>query len=193
MIYVLFVSKNSIYKTYRDVDAWDIDRNALLYKGKNPIICHPPCERWSVQNALVLLNHNNNPKYAWGNDGGTFAFALQKVRENKGILEHPHRSLAWKHFNLPIDYQIDSFGGYTIQIKQKHYGFPLEKKTLLYVVGIERKKLLPYRKKVSFLQISCGSMSSEQRSATVRPLADWLLDNIRVNIQGLSDESPKSY
>ena len=46
MITALFVEKNGCYYNLRDIDPWDKERDARTYIGFNPVIAHPPCQRW---------------------------------------------------------------------------------------------------------------------------------------------------
>jgi hypothetical protein len=49
---ILFVAKNSVYKTLTDsmgqpLDCWDKERDAMKWPGGNPIVAHPPCRLFS--------------------------------------------------------------------------------------------------------------------------------------------------
>ncbi len=46
VVSVLFARSDSIYKTLDGCDVWDIERNALSWPGGNPVVAHPPCQRW---------------------------------------------------------------------------------------------------------------------------------------------------
>lgn len=46
MISILFAEKNGTYSTFKDIDIWDIERNAMIFRDSNPVICHPPCQLW---------------------------------------------------------------------------------------------------------------------------------------------------
>lgn len=82
-----------------------------------------------------------------GEDAGCFAAALTSVRNYGGILEHPAGSKAWEFFGLLKPrtgegwVQADSWGGWTCQIDQKHYGHFAPKPTWLYAVKVERPEL----------------------------------------------------
>ena len=66
-ISALFVRKDSVYKTL-GVDCWDIERDATLWPGGNPIIAHPPCRAWGQ------LSHLANPR------PGEKELAIQSVK-----------------------------------------------------------------------------------------------------------------
>ena len=138
LIAVLFARKDSPYKTFPDFDVWDVDRDARTFFEKMPVIAHPPCRAWGQLSQMA--NHVEGEKQ--------LAFlALAQVRLNGGILEHPLRSKLWNEASLPIDDEIDLFGGYTIVIDQWHFGHVARKPTNLYIVGVPREKLpsLPHR------------------------------------------------
>lgn len=138
-IAVLFARQDSRYKDFDIYDVYDIDRDARKYDGNYPVICHPPCRAWG------RLSHMANPRpdekdLAW--------FALDMVRKNGGILEHPKGSRLWAEAGLPLPGEFsDEFGGFTILIDQYHFGHVARKWTHLYIVGIDPKDLpeIPFR------------------------------------------------
>ena len=120
-------------------DWWDEKRDARLYAGPNPVVAHPPCNRWSVPFAFV-----NQTRYGLrvGDDGGCFEAALRAVRAYGGVLEHPAGTHAWKHFRLPrprLGQWSTAFvnAGWVAEVSQVAYGHPAEKRTWLYYVGSE--------------------------------------------------------
>src|SRR5712691_12048926 len=44
---VLFIDPAGVYTSIPDVDTWGPPRDARLYDGDYPVICHPPCQLWS--------------------------------------------------------------------------------------------------------------------------------------------------
>ena len=126
MISVLFARSDSIYKSLDDVDVWDIERDALNYSGNNAVIAHPPCRAWGK------LKHFAKPRP--GEKELAF-FAVDSVRRNGGVLEHPLGSSLWKEANLPAVGKRDSFGGWTLCVNQHWFGHRARKATLLYIVG----------------------------------------------------------
>jgi hypothetical protein len=69
-------------------------------------------------------------------------FALDKVRTNGGILEHPFGSRLWKEAKLPeMGQGYDEFGGFTLVIDQFDFGHVAHKKTKLYICGIKIEDL----------------------------------------------------
>lgn len=137
MIAALFVDKNGAYSNLEGVDCWDEQRDARLYAGPHPVVCHSPCQRWgrywgggpSVREPRIL-----------GNDGDCFAAALRSVRTWGGVLEHPEASHAWRWFGLETPPKFgswivaDGFGGWTCCVEQGHYGHAARKATWLYAV-----------------------------------------------------------
>ena len=45
-ITALFVASGGVYFGLPGVDPWDEVRDARLYAGSDPVVAHPPCERW---------------------------------------------------------------------------------------------------------------------------------------------------
>ena len=136
---ILFVLKNSPYKDL-GLDCWDLDRNALLYCGNSPVVCHPPCQLWG---RMAKVNYarwggeHNKP----GNDGGCFKFALDTVNRCGGVLEHPASSNAWEEYGLvkPVKKQWTQSGiGWVCEVWQSAYGHKANKKTWLYCVSKEK-------------------------------------------------------
>ena len=85
MIAALFVAKGGCYFGLPDVDPWDEERDARLYPGPHPVICHPPCSRWCRLAGLVEARWGHKR----GEDGGCFASALASVRAWGGGLGTP--------------------------------------------------------------------------------------------------------
>lgn len=137
MISVLFCDPKGVYSE-SDVDMWCIDRNAMNFKGENPVICHPPCQLWG---RFAIINYkrwggeHNKPK----NDGGKFKFALDVVRKNGGVLEHPAFSYAWDEYGLKkprsIGWVYCGDNEYVCEVWQSAYGHLANKRTWLFYKG----------------------------------------------------------
>lgn len=97
-IAALFVYLDGAYAAVEGVDLWDEARDARLYDGDDPVVAHPPCNRWCMPLAVV-----NQTRYGHrvGDDGGCFASALASVRRCGGVLEHPAYSAAFAAHGLP--------------------------------------------------------------------------------------------
>lgn len=126
IVTVLFAREDSIYKDIPGVDVWDINRDARNWPGGTPVIAHPPCRAWGRLRKLA------NPR---PDEKALAIFALSKVRENGGVLEHPSGSTLWPERGLPAPGKFDEFGGWTLPIHQKCWGHRAEKSTFLYIVG----------------------------------------------------------
>jgi hypothetical protein len=185
----LFVRADSIYKQMPGVDAWDIERDAMEYRGPHPVVVHPPCTRWSMINGVVLSRYPHKAaEFAWGNDGGTFAFALAQVRRLGGVLEHPACSRAFGHYGLPsVGRGPDRFGGWTFEIRQCDFGHRAQKRTWLHVVGVEPDDIpaLPPRGEATALVVSMPEcrkvevMGKAEREHTPPAMAEWLVELAR--------------
>lgn len=144
MIAALYVETDGCYFGLEGVDPWDEARDARLYRGPWPVVCHSPCQRWG------RFWHGSTRKphqFRRGEDGGCFASALTSVRNYGGVLEHPAGSSAWPYFGLRQPRagegwtKADEFGGWTCQVDQRHYGHTAPKPTALYAVGVDLPEL----------------------------------------------------
>jgi len=143
MIAALYVETGGSYFDLDGVDPWDEARDARKYAGPWPVVAHPPCQRWG---RFATGSTRKPGQYRVGEDQGCFAAALTAVRNYGGVLEHPKDSLAWDFFGLmrPIAMgwsRADSFGGWTCEVEQGHYGHFSRKPTWLYAVGIDAPSL----------------------------------------------------
>lgn len=125
---VLFARRDSVYKADPRCDVYDFDRNALTFPGGLPVIAHPPCRGWGG------LRHFAKPAPG---ELDLAPWAIDQVRSFGGVLEHPRASRLWAHCSLPSPGRVDRFGGFTVGIDQDWFGHRAEKRTLLYVVGVE--------------------------------------------------------
>lgn len=123
------------------LDLWPESHDARSYAGgPYPVVAHPPCNRWCCSlSRLVESQHPNDPQYAVGADGGTFASALAAVRRGGGVLEHPACTYSWAAHGLQ---RPSTKGGWlktgerewVCQVSQAAYGHRACKLTcLLYV------------------------------------------------------------
>jgi hypothetical protein len=132
----LYVETGGVYYGLEDVDPWDEARDARLYAGPWPVVAHPPCNKWSP---LAYINRRRIPGYEIGDDGGCFEAALNAVRTYGGVLEHPARSLAWKHFGLTTPERGRWLQGpwpaHVTEVDLCRYGHQARKRTWLYVLG----------------------------------------------------------
>jgi hypothetical protein len=140
----LFVETDGVYFDVANVDPWNEARDARNYDGPNPIVAHPPCQRWG------RFWHGSTRKphqFKLGDDGGCFEAALAAVRKWGGVLEHPCDSRAWKVYGLTppkrhAGWQDAGDGlGWTCYVEQGHYGHMSRKPTWLYAVGPELPEL----------------------------------------------------
>jgi hypothetical protein len=138
VIAALFVETSGAYFNLPDCDPWDETRDARAYTGSNPVVAHPPCQRWG------RFWHGSTRKpyqFRLGDDDGCFEAALAIVRRCGGVLEHPQDSRAWDHFNLVKPPRsggwiaADDFGGMTCRVEQGQYGHFANKATWLYAFG----------------------------------------------------------
>lgn len=131
----IFVESNGAYFGLRDVEPYDVKRNAMHYEGPYPVVAHPPCARWCRLAGLVEARWGHKR----GDDGGMFLHALRIVRQFGGVLEHPAYSDAWDAFGLPVPEkeggwtERDAFGGASCYVMQCNYGHVAKKATWLYV------------------------------------------------------------
>lgn len=178
----LYVRRDSIYKTMKDVDCWDIDRDARLWPGGCPVVAHPPCRSWGG------LSHFAKPR---PDERALAPHALALVRRWGGVLEHPRSSKLWPEYRLPLGPEVDAWGGFTLAIMQSWWGYPTPKPTLLYVCGLPRKAVpapslslsLP-PKVVDSSRRQNGEMNGRylpksQREVTPPAMAVWLVDLAR--------------
>ncbi len=141
MIAALYVEAKGVYSGLPDVEMWGEDRDARLYPGPHPVVCHSPCARWG---RYWFGGPSAKVRRKLGDDGGCFAAAVASVRKWGGVLEHPEESKAWAQFgiNAPPRYGgwiragIDD-PGFTCCVEQGHYGHRARKPTWLYLVGGE--------------------------------------------------------
>lgn len=141
----LYVDGKGIYSRMPDVDVWDEARDARLYTGNDPVVAHPPCQRWGR-----YARGGPNPRARRreiGDDGGCFASALANVRRCGGVLEHPAASHAWAAHGLARPphrggwVMADMHDGWTCHVEQGHYGHSARKATWLYACHVELPSL----------------------------------------------------
>lgn len=140
MVSALFVDRRGVYSTL-GVDCWGIDRDARLYPGSNPVVAHPPCQRWGTLGTPRPRGVNRAISGApRGEDDGCFAAALLAVRTWGGVIEHPARSAAWPAFGLSaptgLGWIQDIDGSWSALVYQSAYGHRAPKPTWLYYVGL---------------------------------------------------------
>lgn len=173
VISILCASKNSVYKTFENVED-DADRDVRNFHGGSAIVAHPPCRAWSCR-----LRHQAKPPKG---EREIAPLCVEWLKNCGGVLEHPAHSLLWKALNLPLPNQTSPDGLRSIEVLQAWFGFPTMKRTWLLFHGIDPNQLpLPYR-----LHDPRGDnrrfakMSRHQRSATTEPFARWLVDAARL-------------
>lgn len=208
MIAALFVQTGGCYFGLPDVDPWDKQRDARLYRGPWPVVAHPPCERWgrfwAGSPTVVARTGERKGK---GDDDGCFEAALNALIQNGGVLEHPADSAAWEAFGLWTPDRGDGWimanwdGLWTCYVEQGFYGHPTRKPTWLLakapnlpslrwgcgaqqldqetVERIGRNKAI---RRGSISPIGGGG-NDKRRSGTPMPFRDMLLDIARSCIQ----------
>lgn len=171
MIAALFVDARGVYSGLADVDCWGVERDARLYPGPWPVVCHPPCERYG---RYWFGGPSAKVRKVAGDDGGCFASALQSVRTWGGVLEHPEASKAWRMFQLIAPLRgggwsvADDRGGWTCCVEQGAYGHRARKATWLYAFGCELPRLT-WRAPGEFVRLDAGYHSANERANAAVP------------------------
>lgn len=137
----LFVEKEGVYFGVEGVDPWDEARDARLYAGPDPVVGHPPCQRWGRYWGGGPSHHKSG-RFKLGDDSGCFRSCLESVRRFGGVLEHPEASHAWAHHGLVKPPKSGGWVpagdgvGWTSCVEQGHYGHPARKATWLYACHV---------------------------------------------------------
>lgn len=174
---VLFARRDSVYKTLPGCDVYDIERDARTFGGGQPVVAHPPCRGWGRLRQFSLATSDELSLGRW---------AVEVVRTNGGVLEHPAHSTLFAECRLPMPGEFpDAFGGWTLPIEQFHWGHRAEKTTWLYIVGCDFPELPPrprrngkpthcIRPTKSYPRLP--SVTKAEREHTPPLLAAWLVD-----------------
>lgn len=201
-IAALFVQPNGCYQNLPGVDPWCENRDARLYRGDNPVVAHPPCERWGRYWGGGPMLAGTEKQKKLGDDNGCFAFALDAVRKFGGVLEHPEASHAWAAHGLNkpprSGYWVsaDFYGGFTCCVEQGAYGHKARKATWLYACGVDLPTLKWGRAEGDFDLLGegfntraerarkiktgiCQRLSKHQRAATPIEFRDLLISIAR--------------
>lgn len=125
---VLFARSDSVYKTLPGCDVYDMERDARTWPGGAPVVAHPPCRAWGRLRAFAKPRHDEKDLARW---------AVTQVRKWGGVLEHPESSTLWADQKLPrYSNERDGYGGWTMPIHQWWFGHRAQKRTWLYIVGV---------------------------------------------------------
>jgi hypothetical protein len=140
MVAVLFARSDSVYKKIDGCEVYDMVRDARTFNGLQPVVAHPPCRAWARLRGLAKPRHDEKD---------LAILAVDKVRKNGGVLEHPESSTLWNVAGLPNPLIVapgtkDDFGGWTLVIDQSWFGHLARKRTWLYIVGVEPKNIPPF-------------------------------------------------
>ena len=71
----LYVQRGGVYWDVPGVDPWDEERDARLYTGPNPVVAHPPCQRWGRCWYGGPMLHKAGRRLVLGDDAGCFSAA----------------------------------------------------------------------------------------------------------------------
>jgi hypothetical protein len=175
---VLCAMMPSIYDLLPGVEVWNRRRDVRNFAAA--------CRWWRILRALSGggLRHfaNDVPEEK---ELGPLCVAW--VRECGGVLEHPAGSALWEACGMPRPgEEADEFGGWSMTVNQSWFGHRAQKKTWLYVVGIERAALPRLALKwaepecvVTVVGVRGADDKPEvrryEREATPRKFADWLV------------------
>lgn len=171
---MLFARQDSIYKTLPGCDVFDIDRDARTWQGGSPVVAHPPCRAWG------RLRQFAKPR---ADERDLALFAVEKVREFGGVLEHPASSELWTVAQLPrpggVVQQRDRWDGWTLCVDQSWFGHACPKRTWLYIVGVPPGGYPRFTLQLGKAQGRVDSISKADREHTPEPFARWLVDLAR--------------
>lgn len=161
MVAALFVRHDTVYRAL-GCDCYDERRDALTWRGGSPGVFHPPCRAWG--NLSHFSKHPaGEPELA--------LWAMQKVRQEGGVLEHPANSRLWRVSGCGTPGVRDAWGGVLVYVYQRWWGHRAQKRTGLYIVG--PVPAFPYD--VLRTERSVEQMGKREREATPLHLAKFLV------------------
>jgi hypothetical protein len=176
---VLFARSDSNYKKMPICDVWDKERDARNWSGGCPVVAHPPCRAWGQLRQFAKPEPGEKE---------LAVLAVDLIRKNGGVLEHPKGSTLWLEKNLPRPGQRDEFGGFTFHIDQYWFGHKAKKETFLYMCGCRQAVLRDFP--ISFgwpthvvnTKLKKGQpgwrpeITKAEREHTPPLLAEWLVE-----------------
>lgn len=162
----LFVRRNTPYAAL-GCDCYDESRNALTWPGGCPAIAHPPCRAWGQLAHMAKPRPGERELALW---------AIAKVRQFGGVLEHPFSSRLWAESGCGSFGVRDSHGGVLVPVLQSWWGHRAPKKSCFYIVGPVPS--LPARGPAPVTTIE--RMGRSERERTPADLAAWLVSVARV-------------
>lgn len=174
---VLFARSDSIYHSMPECDVYDIERDARTWQGGMPGVFHPPCRGWGRMRQFAKVRKGERQLAVW---------AIRRVREHGGVIEHPAESRLWARCHLPRPGRMpDRHGGWSARVDQFVFGHRAEKATWLYIVGVGPDGIpeMPIRGGAPTHCIRptkayprLPSITKREREATPPPFARWLVD-----------------
>ena len=179
-VQVLFTQFKS---TYLDLgcDCYDLQRNALSIKSREPAIYHPPCRAWSRMRSFAKVPVGERFLAIW---------SVSRVRRFGGVVEQPAGSKLWEFLNLPLPgSSYDIFGGFSISIDQHWFGHKAKKNTWLYIKGCSLSDLPPYPMNfdcvthclnTSSKNSKLKELAKNKRSYTPILFAKWLVEVVEI-------------
>lgn len=178
---VLFARKDSVYKSIDGCDVWDKSRDARNFCGLNPVVAHPPCRGWGRLKAFARPEPGEK-ELAF--------FAIDMIRRNGGVLEHPAWSSLWKEAGLPLPGQKSAAGEFTFSAPQYWWGHRAEKNTWFFISGLRQKDLpeIPFVLGEAEYVVSGSRASKRERRPEIKKserehtpvdLAIWLCEVAR--------------
>lgn len=172
VVVALFVAPGGVYFNQPGIDPWDEARDARRYLGPDPVVAHPPCQRWG---RYWHGGPSARARMTKGDDNGCFESALRDVRAWGGVLEHPEASHAWPAFGLHKPPKsggwvlADGQGGVTCCVEQGHYGHRARKATWLYLFGHPNPPELKWGPSAARVRLDAGYHSAEERARMMKP------------------------
>lgn len=173
MIAALYVLNDGPYFNLKNIDSWDITRDAKNYKGPHRVIAHPPCQRWGRYWSGGPMLAKTPKQKILGDDANCFAHALWTVRTFGGVIEHPEASHAWPWFGLVKPprsggwISADNYGGMTCCVAQGKYGHSAQKLTWLYSCKIKTPELC-WGLTPNKIRLDEGFHSKEERARLIK-------------------------
>ncbi len=142
---------------------------------------HPPCRLWGKLRHFSTAPAKEKELAIW---------AIRKIRECGGVLEHPEGSMLWPTMQLPKPGKgRDEFGGWSMGCDQFWFGHKARKRTMLYIYGVSPKRIpvIPFRMGYPDYVIASSKkhtrgrkhLSKKERKATPVKFAEWLIETAR--------------